>query len=56
MRVESVMGVVVRGEGMERGRSGNEIVNLMIRVRGEIEGGEGGEVIRSDVSVSKVTS
>ncbi len=39
MRVERVIGVVVRGEGMVRGRSGMEVVNRITSVRGEEEGG-----------------
>ncbi len=39
IRVESVIGVVVRGEGMVRGRSGMEVVNRIMSVRGEKEGG-----------------
>lgn len=47
MRVESVMGVVVRGEGIVRGRSGLEVVNRIVRVRGGNGGGEGEEVMIS---------
>ena len=41
IRVERVVGVVVRGEGMVRGRSGSEVVKRIMRVRGGIEGGGG---------------
>ena len=37
MRVESVVGVVVRGLETVRGRSGREVVKRMIRVRGDME-------------------
>lgn len=47
MSVESVMGVVVRGEGMVRGRSGMEVVNRIMRVRGGDGGGEGEEIMMS---------
>ena len=42
MRVLSVMGVVVRGWVMVRGRSGSDVVKRMMRVRGGME--EGGAV------------
>ncbi len=42
MRVLRVVGVVVRGAVMVRGRSGREVVKRIMRVRGGMEGG--GEV------------
>lgn len=41
MRVTSVMGVVVRGKDMLRGRSGMEVAKRITRLRGENEEGEG---------------
>lgn len=41
----SVVGVVVRGEAMVRGRSGREVVKRIMRVRGGMEGGGGVEDI-----------
>lgn len=45
------MGVVVWGDGMVRGRSGMEVENRIMRVRGEKAGGEGDEVIMSGILV-----
>ena len=40
MRVERVEGVVRRGWGMRRGRSGREVVKRIMRFRGGMVGGE----------------
>ena len=45
MRVLSVLGVVVRGAGMVRGRSGRDVVKRIMRMRGGMEGGGGAEDI-----------
>lgn len=45
IRVKRVVGVVVRGEGMGRGRSGREVVKRIMRVRDGIEGGGGVVVV-----------
>ncbi len=41
MSVERVVGVVRRGWGMVRGRSGMEVVKRIMRFRGGMVGGEG---------------
>lgn len=50
MRVESVVGVDFRGDGMVRGRSGMEAVKRIMRLRGVRKGEEGEEVMAGGVA------